>query len=276
MSKLSLPGSVWIASDIHLGPHCPATVQAFHRFLTAASLQADALLLCGDIFESWIGDDLALKDPPIWLLLTIDRLRNVSERIPLWLGRGNRDFLMGPVLARHVNALLLPEPAVINTDAGMILLSHGDEYCTHDPGYQRFRRIVRNRSVQDFFLDLSLGTRQRIANWARERSKRANRNKTKAILDVHPKAIEQAFSQYGVSTLIHGHTHRPGAYRVRVEGSVRTRYVLPDWDYDHDKARGGWLEISRQGITLRDWRPAELESSPPKSTASGKKPHSQQ
>ena len=95
LSKIPLAGTVWIASDIHLGPNTPATAGAFHLFLDKACAQADALILCGDIFDAWIGDDFALSAPPEWLSETLTKLAAVSRRMPLWLGRGNRDFLMG-------------------------------------------------------------------------------------------------------------------------------------------------------------------------------------
>src|SRR3546814_19323982 len=62
LNKIRLPGVVWIASDIHLGPHTHKTRQAFFRFLEAASGDAAALILCGDIFDAWLGADLALPD----------------------------------------------------------------------------------------------------------------------------------------------------------------------------------------------------------------------
>src|SRR3546814_6635205 len=89
-------------SDIHLGPNTPATARAFHQFLDKACAQADALILCGDLFDAWIGDDLALSSPPPWLAETLEKFHQVAKKIPLWLGRGNRDFLMGTVLAEHV------------------------------------------------------------------------------------------------------------------------------------------------------------------------------
>src|SRR3546814_14636574 len=78
---------------------------------------------------------------------------------------------MGPVLAEHVGAQVLPDQVCLNTDAGAILLSHGDEYCTADRNYQRFRRIVRCPAVQWLFLKLSLRARRGIADMARKRSK---------------------------------------------------------------------------------------------------------
>lgn len=251
LNKIPLAGTVWVASDIHLGPDTPNTARAFYLFLDKACAQADALILCGDIFDAWIGDDFALAAPPEWLAHTLDKLVGVSASLPLWLGRGNRDFLLGHALARRVGAQLLPDKACLVTDYGGILLSHGDEYCTADPGYQRFRRIVRNPVVQKIFLALSLKARRGIADWARQRSTAANRYKSSRIMDVEPQAIEQAFLESDVDTMVHGHTHRPATHQYIVNGRARKRIVLPDWDYDHSPApRAGWLAIDRNGPVL--------------------------
>src|SRR5690606_16785141 len=114
----------------HLSDAHPETRQAFISFLDRASSQADALFLCGDIFDVWIGDDLATENPPPWLAEVVLAMRQTAGKIPLWLGRGNRDFLMGEALAAHVGAKLLPDALVLATSAGNILLSHGDQYCT--------------------------------------------------------------------------------------------------------------------------------------------------
>lgn len=248
LNKLRLAGSVWLASDIHLGPQTPATQRAFHAFLDQACTEADSLLLCGDIFDAWIGDDLALAAPPQWLAQTLQKLSQVAAAIPLWIGRGNRDFLMGAELAKHLGAHLLPDACCLDTDHGDILLSHGDEYCTDDHAYQRFRRIVRNRAIQRLFLSLSLNVRRKIAEWARSRSMAANRYKATHIMDVAPDAIAHAFNTTGIRTMVHGHTHRPAFHSVQIGTQTCTRIVLPDWDYDHAKPpRGGWLCINRNG-----------------------------
>lgn len=251
LNKIALPGTVWLASDIHLGPQAPNTQNAFHAFLEQAARQADALVLCGDIFDAWVGDDMAIDAPPPWLAASIEKLRQTASAIPLWLGRGNRDFLIGPRLAQHLGAHLLPDALCLQTDAGDILLSHGDEYCIDDAGYQRFRRIVRTPWVQRLYLSLSLARRTRIADCARRRSMASNQRKATEIMDVAQRSIEQAFRQTSLALMVHGHTHRPGKHLLQVDGRACTRYVLPDWDYDHGQpARGGWLAIDRNGITL--------------------------
>jgi len=259
LNKILLPGTVWIASDIHLGPQTTATRNAFHAFLDQARAQADALILCGDIFDAWVGDDFALTNPPPWLAGTLDKFKQIGHQIPLWLGRGNRDFLMGPPLMRHLNARLLPERSCLMTDFGPILLSHGDEYCTADKGYQRFRKLVRYPLLQGLFLSLNLNLRCKIANMARNRSKAANRYKTIRVMDVAPDAVEKAFSGTDIPTMVHGHTHHPATHQLQVDGQARTRIVLPDWDYDGEQPpRGGWLAINQQGLNVNSLAPQDL------------------
>lgn len=240
-----------MASDIHLSAQTPATTQAFLNFLEHATRQSDALFLPGDIFDVWIGDDLALHDPPSWLVPVLDALSHASAQTRLHIGRGNRDFLMGDALAKHIGANLLPDQIRVNTDAGPVLLSHGDEYCTADRGYQRFRRLVRNPAIQRVFLGLSLPLRRSIAAWARRRSQRQNQYKAASIMDVDQGAIQAAFRQSGCTIMVHGHTHRPAVHELIVDGQHCQRIVLPDWDHDHvNTPREGWLVIDRHGPRL--------------------------
>ena len=64
MNKIELDGPVWLASDVHLGQHTTGTAEAFRDFLKLAASEASALLLPGDIFDAWIGDDVAVVAPP--------------------------------------------------------------------------------------------------------------------------------------------------------------------------------------------------------------------
>lgn len=251
LTKLQAPGVVWMASDIHLSASSPLTARAFQDFLRQAAKHADFLFLPGDIFDVWVGDDVALTDPPTWLVPILDAFISTSSQLQLFLGRGNRDFLMGQALARHLGAQLLPDTVRVQTDMGTLMLSHGDEYCTADAGYQRFRRWVRKPTVQRLFLMLSLRTRRAIARWARERSQKTNREKTMTIMDVHPDAIQTAFTASDCTLMVHGHTHRPAIHTLTIRGRTHTRIVLPDWDYDTPgTVRGGWLAIDKNGPVL--------------------------
>ena len=252
MNKIALSGPIWLASDLHLGPATPATSEAFLAFLQAAQEEAAALLLPGDIFDAWIGDDVIRAAPP-WLATALTAIKDTAGRIPVWLGRGNRDFLIGEELATAVGARLLPEPALLQTDFGPVLLTHGDEFCTDDAAYQQFRQMVRNPQWQAEFLAKTIPERLAMAQQARGESQAANQTKSMEIMDVNAGAIEAIFRETGVRVLVHGHTHRPARHVLEVDGKKRERWVLPDWDCDHvSPPRGGWLVIDRDGLEFYD------------------------
>ncbi len=251
LPRIALPGTVWIAADMHLRPETAATNEAFIAFLGAAADAADALLLPGDIFDAWIGDDVIDVAPP-WLVQVLQAITATAAAIPVWLGHGNRDFLMGERLASTVGARLLPDQVLIATDAGEILLSHGDEFCTDDVAYQQMRVVVRNPAWQADALAKPLAERAQIAAALRAQSEVNKAGKSMEIMDVNAEAIAQALRGCGVRRMVHGHTHRPGLQRFLLDGNAVERWVLPDWDMESTPPRGGWLALDRDGPAFHD------------------------
>lgn len=249
LNEVNISGTVWLAADIHLGANIPTTATAFYNFLAQAKTHTDNLILCGDIFDSWIGDDDAIKKPDPWLQQAILQLKEIANTINLFIMPGNRDFLIGNQLVDYLGAILLTSPTKIITDKHEILLAHGDEYCVDDIAYQRFRKIVHNRFVQYAFLNLPLNLRRKIANFARQKSKSARHKKTPLIMDVNQDAIVQAITASDTTIMVHGHTHRPAIHDVQLKNILAKRYVLPDWEMDNDN-RGGWLSITQHDIEM--------------------------
>ena len=248
LTKLQLNGTVWLAADIHLGPHSPKTAQAFYAFLRQARQQTDALILCGDIFNAWVGADAALN-PPGWLAQAIHHLRSTSQDLALYLMRGNRDFLLDQQFARYVGAQLLDDQILLCTPAQCLVLTHGDELCTDDVSYQRFRQRVRQPWLQRLFLKLPLHWRQHIAGGLRSQSRKKQRYTPLNISDVNTAYCGQLLAPHPTQLLVHGHTHRPAIHRLAIPGRADgTRVVLPDWEYDHSTpTRSGWLALLPDG-----------------------------
>lgn len=248
LNKLYLHGNVWIAADIHLGPHSPKTASAFFEFLNKAQKEADALILCGDIFNAWIGSDLALE-PPRWLAQAIMHFRKTTETLPLFFMRGNRDFLLDSRFAHFVGATLLDDQIIIKTDHCHFILTHGDELCTDDQDYQKYRKRVHNPTIQRLFLKLPLSWRQRIAMDLRKKSKKKQRHLSYEISDVNTESCLQLLHEQHQFLLVHGHTHRPALHTMRdVNGQKFGRYVIPDWECDHNSpTRSGWLAFNQDG-----------------------------
>ena len=232
-------------SDLHLSADLPKTTETFFAFLHDHALRTQALYLLGDIFEYWAGDD-DLDDP--YHRNVINALRSVSDQgVSLnWIA-GNRDFLVGEEFAAACGLKVLTEPHIADIAGRQILLLHGDAQCTDDAAYMSFRTQVRDPDWQRAFLARPLAERKSIIAGMREGSRQAQRSKAMDIMDVNSGKISQLFDAYGVTLMIHGHTHRP---QVHTDNG-RVRHVLPDWDCDAEVVRGGWIAINAAGEIQR-------------------------
>jgi UDP-2,3-diacylglucosamine hydrolase len=232
-----------LASDLHLSPDRPALASAFRAFCAGPACAASAVYLLGDVFDWWIGDDQLRERFDASIAAAI---RDVTRQgVPVLVGHGNRDFLLGARFAQATGAQLLPEQVVVDLGGTPTLLSHGDELCTGDVDYQRFRARMRDPATQRRLLRLPRFVRAAIARNLRRRSRDATQLKPEAILDVDPAAVEDAFRRFGVTRMIHGHTHRPATHRLTVDGVPRERIVLPDW---HETAR--YVRVDERGVDV--------------------------
>ena len=226
-------------SDLHLTLERPATLRRFFRFMQADAPRHRELVILGDLFEFWIGDDAAPQAKPV-----IDALATASKAGQrVFLMHGNRDPLLGHDVARAAGATLLADPIVAKVAGTTTLLSHGDAWCTRDVAYQQFRAMVRNPDFQRGFLAKSIDERIAVAKSARLASDTEKSLKAMDIMDVTPEAIGAALRSAGVRRIIHGHTHRPAAHVMELDGASAERWVLPDWDLDDVAPRGGYLDF---------------------------------
>jgi UDP-2,3-diacylglucosamine hydrolase len=201
--------------------------------------------LLGDLFDSWIGDD-QLREPLAERVATSIRgVANVG--VPVGIINGNRDFLLGERFAEAAGAALLPERVVISLAGTPTLLLHGDELCTADLEYQRYRRFARNPRNQRVFLAFPYVLRRGFATVMRRKSTATSAAKPESIMDVENRAVEAAFRSANVTRIIHGHTHRPARHHLVVDGRPCERWVLADW-YAH----GSYLEFDEEGGRTRD------------------------
>jgi len=231
-------------SDLHLSARRPELVAAFHEFVRGPARGAAALYVLGDLFDVWLGDD-QLRDP-LAAGVAVAFAELARSGTPVYLQRGNRDFLLGERFAKASGATLLDDAVVHDLHGTATLIMHGDQLCTDDVGYQRLRAFwqspVRRRRV----LALPFAVRRAIAAALSARSRRAVDSKSEEIMDVNADAVVAALRERGVTRLIHGHTHRPAHHTHSVDGKVCERQVLADW-----YTRASYLEVSGSGMAPR-------------------------
>lgn len=217
---------ILFVSDLHLDAKRPEIAGQFLGFLDHNTGKADALYILGDLFESWIGDD----DPQPDKASVATALKSFGAAgIPCYFICGNRDFLVGREFAESAGLTLLDDEVLIDIDSRPVLLMHGDSLCTDDHEYQAFRKMVRDDQWQRQFLSLPLEQRLAMATEARQRSMAHNANAPDEIMDVNQDAVEQALRRHNVTTMLHGHTHRPYVHEFLLDGKSASRIVLGDW-----------------------------------------------
>jgi UDP-2,3-diacylglucosamine hydrolase len=236
--------STLIVSDLHLSPTRPRAAAAFHAFARGPARRAEAVYILGDLFDWWIGDDQLRGGFARGVAGSLRAL--VAAGVPVYVARGNRDFLLGDAFAAATGVRYLDERTVPTLAGVPTLLTHGDELCTDDVAYQRFRARARSAQWQARILSKPYWVRRLLALYMRLRSRTATAQKPDAIMDVNATAVAEAFREHGVTRLVHGHTHRPARHDLTVDGIPRERHVLAAW---HDD--GEYLEIDPAGVRVR-------------------------
>ena len=225
-------------SDIHLSETQPELTQAFFKFLNESKEACTHLYILGDLFESWIGDD---DDTPLYQEIKNALLAFTTNGPETFFIHGNRDFLISNDFAKDTGITILPDPYSLDINGQKVVLSHGDFLCTDDVDYIAFRDQVRTEEWQVNFLQKDLSERKEIAAAMRNASQEATAEKSNAITDVNPLAVENFMNKHKPSLFIHGHTHRPDTHYV----NSFTRIVLGDWG-----SYGWFLSIDDQEFSL--------------------------
>lgn len=267
MIEISEGQYAYFASDLHLSEKTPDTLTAFTRWLASVARADNLIFLLGDLFEVWLGDDHS-DAVSIEVSKAIYNAKLTGARV--FFMHGNRDFLLGEQFAETSGMEILEDPDFIRVGNQIILISHGDQLCTDDKAYQKFRLQSRDEAWKEGFLSRPIEERMAIAGSIRDESKRHKSSSALNIMDTNSDAVENAFKGkwpdgclIGRSqVIIHGHTHRcavhgPETTPLHAAGQScsgqlenHTRIVLPDWNYDaieNTSQKGGYLQLTSDG-----------------------------
>jgi UDP-2,3-diacylglucosamine hydrolase len=251
--------AVDLLSDLHLHHGDADTLALLSSYLASeCSGEADALIVLGDLFEVWIGDDLIDCAPEATGLTPDDSdalrfwheaVRQLAEHAckkPIWFMAGNRDFLLGSRGLQACGMQCLQDPTRLEMGEQRWLLSHGDALCLADTDYQAFRRQVRQPAWQAAVLGRPLPERLALARHMRAQSREHQQHlgDPTAWADVDEPEALRWLRHADCSTLIHGHTHRPGEHTLAPGYS---RVVLSDWEGQGIRPRAEILRLDARG-----------------------------
>lgn len=233
-------------SDLHLSPDNQDLIKLTIEFLQQETKDIQTLYILGDLFNTWLGDDII----PAEFEPLINQLQQLKQNgITIYLMVGNRDFMLGKRFAELAGCKLITDPVVIDLYGTQTLLMHGDSLCIDDVSYQRYRRWTRSKFLQWCFLHLTVNYRQGISDKIKQKSREQKQFKSAMIMDVNQQEVIASMTKFNVRRLIHGHTHRPAFHQLTINGENAQRIVLGDWENTVS-----YLKCDDQQIKLVDHR----------------------
>ena len=240
MMPINMPQTLIIA-DLHLTQVEIDKIELFDQFCTEYASQVDQLFILGDLFNTWIGDDISLNT--YQSISTI--LNKLTKTTEVFVMAGNRDFLLSNSFEKETGCKIIKEPHLLNHNEKNYLLIHGDSLCTDDVDYQKLKKVLRNQIIQFTFLHLPKNLRLKLTGQLRKKSIEAQSYKSEKIMDVNQLAVDELMTKYPNTDLIHGHTHRQNTHKME----RYTRYVLGDWKNSQGNAiklgeKLDWVEIN--------------------------------
>jgi len=217
-----------IIADLHITQVEIDKIELFDQFCTEYASEVDQLFILGDLFNTWIGDDISLNT--YQSIATI--LNKLTKTTEVFVMVGNRDFLLSNTFENKTGCKLIKEPHLIHHNKKNYLLIHGDSLCTDDVDYQKLKKVLRNPIIQFIFLQLPKKLRLKLTGQLRKKSIQAQSYKSENIMDVNQSAVDELMTKYPNTDLIHGHTHRQNTHKM----NRYSRYVLGDWKNNQGNA----------------------------------------
>jgi len=215
---------VAVFTDLHLQPQYFHEIVAFAASLETLIGQCDAVVILGDLFESYIGREDFVHPAFDPVLKTFQALRQAACEI--YLIRGNRDVLLNHSDARNLD-FTVADSIICTAPEGHLLLTHGDAFCLGDLPYQRLRRILRRPGLRPFLRALPRWVRSRSALKLRNYSvQQVARKPLDSMMLTLPKVAE-VMREEGVQQAWIGHLHE---FSVHELGGGLKLQVLPAWE----------------------------------------------
>ncbi len=212
-----------IVGDLHLCAEEPAVVETFLTWLGGVEGTGGTLVLLGDVFDLWI-DDRMQHDPVPRRVLA--RLREVAAAgTALAFMPGNRDVVFRG--ADDLEIAIWPDPVRTTLGGRTVLLTHGDQLCTADHGYQRMRRFVYSRPGQSL-ARLPLRTKRYIAQGLRELSRKETGKKPSYTMGLDYGEALRWMAYHEATAILAGHVHA-GVHHRYPGPPEREVFVLRDW-----------------------------------------------
>ncbi|MFT4512788.1 MAG: UDP-2,3-diacylglucosamine hydrolase [Planctomycetota bacterium] len=214
-----------LISDLHVGADGGRVLEALDAAIAVAHEQADALLVLGDLFDSYVCRGQIRVG--IWRDVAARFRAAATAGLRVVVLVGNRDFLLGEEFVKASRAELVTGGYRLLLGGVDTLLVHGDELCQNDLPYQRAKRWLRHPITRWIARRLPVSLARRAAEKARRKSHDVIHSGDQTRFLPSERAMAAAFA-VGMQRLVFGHIHR----HSRGPFQQGVYHVLPAFDVD--------------------------------------------
>ena len=214
-----------LLSDLHLAENTPRVFDAWAAHML--NTRADAVFILGDLFEVWIGDDMAERGFEARCVEVLKNRRGANDRgVPARQSRlsgRRRDARVGrSACASPIRPSSSPSARASSSRTATRSASTTSATSAIAPS-------CAGRPLQRAFGALPFGLRSAVGRALRRRSGRREPPPGGTFVDVDAEASVALLRAADAPTLVHGHTHAPRSHDL---GPGLVRHVLSDWELD--------------------------------------------
>ncbi len=230
----------YFASDIHLGSggreESRRVEKLFVEWLERVAEDAEAIFLCGDIFDFWFEYQRVIPKGFVRTLAQIARLTDRGVRVVYMVG--NHDMWVGNYLSEECGVELYTAPERFKLGRSMVHVAHGDNLNVQDDWKLRIiNKTFRSSGVKWLFSrlvhpDLAM----KFGLWWSEKSRKKHTefegHNTLEGKGVRPLIEYSAMAQRHTTCdhYIYGHLHQTLQHRAADErGENYTITFICDW-----------------------------------------------
>jgi len=171
----------------------------------------DTLVILGDLFDFWAGDNRIARRNYLPLLESLASLKDKGVKI-IYL-EGNHDFSMGTFFTEKLGASVHPDSFALDVGGKRVFLSHGDT-AAMTLGYRLWRGFLRSPVFRIVAFLATPGVVWKSAVYLSRRSR--NQGKGSPSLDSALRDFARKKINEGFSAVVMAHSHVAGVHR---EGS---------------------------------------------------------
>ncbi len=217
----------FIIADVHLNKNNEIITKNFESLLEKlANYENSCLIIAGDFVDFWFENkkyDLAAEYP------MLENLKKYTERIDIYLIKGNRDFLADKRFEKNSGIKILGDEIILEIANKKYFITHGDIFCVKDISYKIWRLFSRGILVKV----LSNIIPQKIVLWLilklRELSTLKNMRKNILNMSIVLSEIKRRCEQLKCDIVICGHNHNLREVFLDKKLKVIVLHRMRDW-----------------------------------------------